>query len=512
MPDDSIKELNLEQNKNQTYMEIFKKKLDYTKLSKTIVQDLINNRKESVLFKRYSKEEVIKFLSDPQRYEKQIRDMSNFLYANSSHYKRLCNYFSKLCTLNYLLVPYNLNPNKYNKSSFLTNYRKVATQLEKFNLQYHLYRIMNICMYQDAFYGLWYETDNSFDIIQINADYCKISYKIDGCLTYSLNFDFFKTREYLLDTYGEEIKQMYLNYVGYTIENRDGKKKKVKGDSKLQWQVPPNQICLKINEDQLLYSLPPFAGIFPEILNLEDYKLLKKTGEILNHYKILAMNIPLNEDGGFKLDGKIAEEFYKQASNNIDDSIGLILTPMQVEKFDFSNSKVADSDAVNEAEGELWASSGSNGALFGFGDKLSSSSLNISIKNDESIAFALVKQAENWINKYIKGLGLPYEFRVSFLNQSIYSEDEVCDRMQRAASYGVAGAKSLYVASIGLSPSDVIGLTELENSLDFTNSWIPLKSSNTQSNKIDGEVGRPQQSKVQDSGEATRENDGNKNR
>ena len=516
MPDENKNiELTPEQKKEQEtqrYLDYFHKKMDYSRLSKTIVQDLINNRKESVLFKQYTKEEIINYLASPQTNEKQIRDMSIFLYANSSHYRRLCNYFSKLCILNYIIAPYRLNLNSYNQNSFLLNYRKVADLLEKFNFKYNLLRILNVCMYQDMYCGLWYETEDSFDIIQLSNDYCKVSSKEDGCLVYSLNFDFFNTRQYLLESYGETIKQMYYSYAGYSYVEGTGKNKKtlkVKGDLKLKWQEPPNQICFKVNDDQLLYALPPFSGIFPEILNLEDYKLLKKSGEILDRYKVLVMTIPVSSDGTIQFDLKLAEKFYNQACANIDSGIGIILSPMKVEQISFQNNVGAESDAVNEAEGALWAASGSNGALFGFGDKLSSSSLNISIKNDESIIFAMLRQIENWINKYIKKLNLPYDFKVTFLNQSIYNESDVCDRFQKAATFGVSGSRSLYAASLGMSPSDVLCLGELEDSLDFINKWIPMKSSNTMPSDIGGQ--KPQTT-VDTAGEQTKEGDQNKNR
>ena len=114
----------------------------------------------------------------------------------------------------------------------------------------------------------------------------------------------------------------------------------------------------------------------------------------------------------------------------------------------------------------------------------------LSIKNDQSISFALLRQVENWINKYIKKMNLPYDFKVHFLNQSIYDEDDVCKRYQSAATYGVSGSRSLYAASLGLSPSDVMNMSELEGNLDFVTDWIPMKSSNTMSSSND-EGGRP---------------------
>ena len=491
----------------------FVSRINYARLSKTIVQDLVNNRKESVIFSRYPKEKVIDFLSKPQTCEKQIRDMSVFLYANSSQYRRLCNYFSKLATLNYTLTPYNLSPT-YNKNSFLVNYQKVVNLLQLFNLKSHLPRIFNVCMYSDVFYGLYFETSDSFDIIQLNADYCRISSKEDGCLVYSLDMDFFNTRQYLLDSYGEELKQMYYAYSGYQEIVNGRKGKKIKGDSKLRWQEPHNQICIKVNDDQLLYALPPFAAIFPDILNLEDYKLLKKTGEVLDRYKILSLKIPLDEEGEFQLDKEICDKYYDNICDNVSDNIGVIQTPMDLDSISFQNSTTAENNAVKEAEEELFSSAGSSINLFG-GQNSSSSSLDISIRNDESVTYSLLRQVENWVNKYIKNMNLPYDFKLQFLNQSIYSENSVCDKYQKAATYGIAGSRSLYAASLGLSPSDVLGMQELEDALDFANKWIPMMSSSTMASEVDS-GGRPtnasQNKTLTDSGQQTQDDDENANK
>lgn len=489
----------------------FVRQISFAKLSKTVVQDLINNRKESVLFKKYSKEEVINFLAKPQVNEKQIRAMSIFLYANSSQYRRLCNYFSRLATLNYTITPYNLNKDKYNANSFLLNYYKVVNLVEKFNLKNQLPKLFNVCFYQDIYCGLYFETSDSFDIVQLNNDFCKVSSKEDGCLVFSLDFNYFNDRLYLLNTYGETIRNMYYAYAGYQ-EIINGKKgKKVKGDASLRWQEPPNQICLKVNDDQLLYSLPPFSGIFPDILNLDEYKILKKTGEVLDKYKLIALKIPVGDDGTFKLDAEVCNQYYNQICNNVSEQIGVALTPMEIEAINFKNTTTAENNAVRQAEEELFTSAGSNINLFG-GDSNSSASINLSIRNDESITFSLMRQAENWINRYIKRLNLPYDFKVKFLDQSIYTEDDVCKRYKEAATYGVAGSRSLYAASIGLSPSDIMSMQVLEDNLGFTDDWIPIQSSNTMS----GDGGRPsnesQGKTLTESGEQTKETDQNSNR
>ncbi len=484
----------------------------FARLTKTQIQDIVNNKKESVIYKKYSKEEIITALENPQSNEKKLRDMSCFLYNNSSHYKRLCNYFSKLPTYNYTISPYNLT--KYNQASFMATYNKVLAACEKFNFKYSLIRMLNICMYQDLYCGLYYETEDSADFIQINNDYTKITKKIDSCLIYAIDMNYFKTREYLLDTYGDEIKNAYYAYVGYSAKDENGKKKVIKGNSDLRWFEPTNQICLKVNEDQLLYSLPPFSGIFPEILNLEDYKLLKKAETMLKNYKILVMKLPTEkETGKLLVDEKLLEKFYNQACKNVADGIGILASPFPIEQYDFQNSVASETDVVNSAESALWSASGANGSLFGSGDKLSASSIELSEINDESIVFAVVRQFENWFNKYLKNKNLPYDFKLKFLDQSQYNKSKVINDLLKAGQYGLP-VRSMLCASVGLSPSEVLSMTTMENDiLGLTEKFKPLLSSHTMT---ETEGGRPtNKSKgedVTDSTEAGQENDSNDER
>ena len=83
------------QNKQKTLEQIALDRyteMAFANLKKNIIQDLINNRNESVIYKKYPKERVVQMLENPQKQEKALREMSNFLYIVSSHYRRLINY------------------------------------------------------------------------------------------------------------------------------------------------------------------------------------------------------------------------------------------------------------------------------------------------------------------------------------------------------------------------------------------------------------------------------------
>jgi hypothetical protein len=111
----------MEQENNQKTLEerAFEQyaKLAFANLKKTMIQDLKNNRKESVIFAEYPIEKVVTMLKNPQKNEKELRSMSNFLYITSPHYRRLTNYYAKLPTYNHIVVPSNL-PKKINVKTY----------------------------------------------------------------------------------------------------------------------------------------------------------------------------------------------------------------------------------------------------------------------------------------------------------------------------------------------------------------------------------------------------------
>lgn len=77
---------------------------------------------------------------------------------------------------------------------------------------------------------------------------------------------------------------------------------------------------------------------------------------------------------------------------------------------------------------------------------------------------------------------------MKFLRQSIYDKTNVQDAYSKAAQYGVSGAKTMYAASLDLSPADVINLSYIEDTILGMTTEIfnkPMVSSNTRSYSSD---------------------------
>ena len=92
-------------------------RMSFANLKKNILQDLRTNSNESVLFKKYKKEEIVNFLESPQKYEKEVRELSCFLYMVSSHYRRLVDYYGLILLYNYNVVPSRI-PESFDKNKY----------------------------------------------------------------------------------------------------------------------------------------------------------------------------------------------------------------------------------------------------------------------------------------------------------------------------------------------------------------------------------------------------------
>jgi hypothetical protein len=504
----------MEQNNQENNTKNLEQSLDkyaqiaFANLKKSMVQDLINNRSESVIYKRYPIERVVSMLEKPQTFEKELREMSNFLYITSSHYRRLMDYYAKLPTYNHIIVPANL-PKKVNQKTYKDTYLKVTSLLEKYNLKHEIPKMIQAAFIEGVFYGLMYETSDSFYIKPFNSSFADISSNEDGCYLFSIDLNYFTGKEYLLPAYGDEIETAYYKYKGDTS-------KKIKGNPNLRWFEPSNGICIKADENNPLFSTPVYCSIFLDLIRLEDYKLLKKAKTEIDNYKVLAMKMECDDEGVPRMDFEMAMKYYNQAAGNLPSGIGLILSPFAISDFSFQKSSSADSDAVNEAEEEFWSGSGTSGMLFGSAKASSSSSLALSTKPDEQLAFSLLTQVARNINKRIKSMNLPYLFELKFLDQSIFNIDEYSNRMFKASQYGVSGSKLIYAASLGMTPSDVVNFSYLENDiLKVTDEMFtsPLISSNTISRSEDNTGGASTQEEkgqtVSDNTEKSREQNGN---
>jgi hypothetical protein len=474
--------------------------IDFAQLSKLIIADLNKNQPSSAINKKYSKEDIIRFLQNPLVNQKQLREVSNYLYNASPNYKRLILYFSCLLTFDYVVEPYGLNREKVEVDKFKKQYQKTLDLLEVMNIPHEFLKILKVAFREDVFYGYEHMIKDSYFIQKMNPDYCQISSIEDGVYNYAFNFSFFdqQANKDKLKKYPEEFEEKYKLY--------QNDKKKYK------WQElsSENTVCIKINED-LDYPIPPFNTVFESVFDIEDYKRLKKTKTKIDNYMVLTHQIPMNENSddpdSFLIELDTAIAFHNKASSALPEEVGLITSPMKMDAIKFDKNRT-DADNVAQAERDYYNSAGVSQFLFN-SEKATSVGLNKSVTTDEQILFAVLRQLERWTNRKLKNFNSTYKFRAKFLNTTVFNSDDVFEKYLKAAQYGFP-VKQEVGATLGLSPSSIANKAFLENEiLELHTSMLPVSSSHTQSGK-DG-VGAPgkKDDDLSEAGVKTRDTDGN---
>lgn len=475
----------------------FEMALRYANTAKLILADLKKNNKETTFFSKYSKEDIVRWLKNPESNAKQLRNASIYLYNASSHYARLINYFGKMPLYAYTVVPYRLDINKVDKTKFLKQYKAVTDKLDNMNIQHEFGKVINTCFREDIFYGYEYSTNESYFIKKLPPDYCEISSIEDGVYNIAFDFSYFNSRREKLESWGKEFSDKF---------------KKYKNDGSLRWQEldSTKTICIKINED-IDYPIPPFIGVLGSLYDLEDFKALRKAGEEISNYKMLSLKIPLDAQGQYLIPYDEAKKFYMQLGNVLPENIGAILTPMEIGEHKFEKAGTSSQiNSVADAEQQLWNSAGVSQLLFN-SEKSSSATIGNSIKSDEEYVFALLTQIERWINRKLKYESGQYKFKINMLRLTIYNQKEMVEQYIKAGQVG-APVKMAISACLGYTPNDTLNMCFLENDvLELHNKYIVLSSSHTQSGSTDvtnsGGAPKVDDNELSDAGAQTREND-----
>lgn len=449
---------------------------------------------------RYTKADIIRYLSDPKRFEKELRHAVRFIYHASPHFHRLIQYFAGLSDLAYVVSPYKINPKTVNPQRVETQYRKVLNALSAMKIVSQFRKILLICLREDVFYGIFRAGDDDILVQQLPSDYCRICSVEGGVPNVTFDFRYFDRFPDNLDNYPPEFRTKYEMY-------RNGLNARVDHPYWIELDAP-DAFAIKCNNDLLDCAIPPFAGVLPEVFDIESYKELKMEGTELENYAMLAMRIPMTEEGEWGIDLRKAKEFWENLDSVLPDRVGSVLTPMQIDKFSFERSDSSDPDTVTESEQNLFTAAGVSSLLFN-NDKASANALLLSIKADQCVTYGVVKSIEDVINRYIQSKSYGRYFKVTFLDCSPFNRKELGDAYLKAASYGLPTI-SMYAASQGLAQAEIDTMSFLEGDvLGLQDMFRPIQSSSQMSSEDinGGQAGAPQKDagELTDSGEQSRE-------
>lgn len=466
----------------------------FAQLQKQALVNLESNTSSNVTYSRFSKENLISYMQSPKSNETNIRNASIYMFDASTQYKRLILYYAMMSMWAYTISPIGFDPTKVKDDAFRKAYFKVAQQVESMNLKHEMQKASIVAFREGVLYGVQWSGTNSFFIQRINPDYCKLSSIVDGTWMYAV--DFSKIKEADLPLYPPEFTSLFNTYKSTGVK----------------WQEIPEKIsfCLKADETTVGYSQPPFAATLPMLHDIENYKALQETAAEISNYKLISLEIPLDDEGTPLIDWPLAEKYYQHLVNSLPPYVGAAMMPMKMDSIKFEHSATSDVDTVVRAEEQFWREGGTSPLLFGSSDNDTAGALKLSLRTDEELVFGLMNQCERLINRIMKQMSGTQKFKLNFLPITIFNQEDKVAQYKDAASLGIP-VKSAYAAALGLQPLDVIGNNYIEMNILEMGDLTPLKSSYNQG---DDKGGRPA-SKEEDlgsSGAQTRDDDSNANR
>ena len=467
-----------------------------------IIKNDLNNTSNTITprFSLYTRDQIVTFIANPYRYQTQIRNAITYIYGASSHFARIIQYFASLTYFRYIVTPYRIDTDKVNKKTLKNNYHRVLNLMGSANLETEFRKIVDHCLKYDVYYGTIWQTNDNLTIQQLPDEYCAITEVEGNVFNVTFNFSYFDTYPSRLAFYPEEFRIKYDQY-----RNTQGTRQK--------WVVldSPNSFAVKYNSDITDYPVPLFMGLLREIYDLEDFKNLKLTKTELQNYALLVMKLLMDDEGRWLMDEKKSVDFFNNLSDVLPEEIGAVLSPMQVDKIDFENAaSKSDADTVAQAEENVFTAAGVSSLIFN-NARASSTALLVSIKADQAITYAIVKNIEAVMNRYIQSQSYGKNFKVEFLDISPYNEKELSDQYLKGCQYG-APMVSRYCASLGVNQAELENMNFVEvELLDFPSKLRPLVNSAqlgaTDANGDTGQAGRPRKDSTEltDSGEQSRE-------
>ena len=450
----------------------------------------------------FTRDQILRMAQYPEQYGKGIIRLSQYMYLKSGYYKRLVDYFSDMAVINWVvdLAPKaDGNINTVNPKTIKNNYYKYVAQVNKFKLDNRISDIMKKLFIEDICFGFVSENENDISIYWIDPKYCEIKSLVNGDVyQYAIN------RSLLTDS--------YFNTLPYELQEILKQSKELQLNNMVM--IPyENSLCIKYNND-FTYPYPALFQCVISILDIDDYKDLAKAKTEADAYKLVCLEIPVNDDGQMTMGDEIVTPFTTMTKNVVPAAWGVVPTPMKMQLLESKSTASDDSNKVADAVENFYTECGISKALISSAS--SGSELKYSVKVDSSDIYRIYRMLESWVDLQMKLRGYiykSYQFEYSIIPTTIFDIDDYIDRQLKLAQVS-APVKGRLLAANNINTARLLGNSLLENTIlkDVFDSWTPLNTSYTQSSSdVNNQGGRPQKSEddLSDSGTQTRENDEN---
>lgn len=460
----------------------------------------------------FDRDTLINYLQNIGSNERNLRNLSWYLYYRCSVYHRLVNYNATMFELDARAIIPHYDPTAENDTDkMLKTYYETASAVDRMNLKLEFLKIYLTCFIQDVFYGVAYFDETGLFIMPINPDYCRIAGRyIDGDFAFAMDMSYFRgSNEYLVEYWGEPFVSMYKEYQRDMMNER--------------WQVVPEEYscCLKQEISDWQTIVPPFSGAFAQLIGLEDVIDMQPIADEQEIYKLLWLELETitgsKRPDDWKVDPSLVIAYFNRLINEaLPDYVSAAIVPGKLNDISFNTDKTTEINKISKTTESVLNSTG--GAQMLNSSTISgSTAFHAALHLDSQLAMSsLLPQTQSWVNRFLKHyVNDPCIIR--FFNVSSYTRDEFREQLLNNAQYGLSTKLAINTLN-GISELESLALNYFEEDvLNLSERFShPLSSSYTTSgndNNVDGSDGRPvlTDDKISDDGESSREKRDNMN-
>lgn len=456
----------------------------------------------------YSRETLRTYLRNPatDANNKNLRKLSNYLYTISHVYRRMIRFKAhQMNCKTWSAYPIISMFEENDEESILKEYERVVNIVAAMNMKSQILKMNLLAWKHGVAYGYTYgdpESDGSFYIHPLDPDYCKISCASfdNGVLGFLFDMSFFRGNEEQLEYYDEAFTSLYNEYT------RDN----------IRWKQLPieREFCLKVDLDNLDYSIPPLSGLMEQVISVTDLQAAQDEIDSLANYKMVwgkldTISGSKNPDD-FAVDLDLALSFMRKINDALPDNVAYALSPLDLDVIEFKDNDASDVNVLSKAYSNLIEA---NGSIILNSNKITNSaSFKLALKAECEDAMSLTSQLNAWLKFYLKYNYNVETVAVEYSDVSPYFMDDEIEKMTKLAGLGLP-VKTELAAMVGANPQKSFGMDFLERQLLKlgTERWNnPLVSSNTQSG-VNSEGGAPEKSDGELSDEGLEDRDQNKN-
>lgn len=451
----------------------------------------------------FNKETLRTYLQNIGSNEKNLRNLSRYLFYRCHSYYRLVMYNATMFDLNSRIVipQYDLVKVPDAKKT-LKSYQDSLKLIDDLNLQYEFLKMLAIAFREDVAYGCAYYTEGEgLFILPLDPDYCKISGVYNtGDFAASMDMTYFRSRQYELEAWGDPFQSMYRAYES----------------SGVKFQPIPDEycVCLKARPEDWETVLPVYSGLLNSIINLIDLEDIQAIADEQEIYKMiwLEMETMSNADTAdeWKVDPSIMIQYFnRMISEALPPYISAAIVPGKLESINFQHDTTTETNKVSKATETLFNSSG--GAQILNSSTISgTTAFTAAIQADTEIAISmLLPQIQGWTNRFLRQ-SLSNPSKVKFFEISVYTKEAFKKQLLEAGTYGLP-VRLAYNTLNQFSEMDTLALNHLEiDCLGLNEKFVPMMSSHTQTSVESKEGGRPTEEATDESEASAEKRDNSK--